>query len=333
MSPIIFGVVLLAALGLVFYVLLGRGAADLLVEQMQHREQAIVRSGAAAMAAFFDLAGRSMSMAAGGKLDNNNLQILVDRWQGTPLVGVIVTDEKGIVVGGANQARAPVNLVSVADRDYFQWAQTAQTGSAQVFEVVLSRTGQSQGQYVVTVASPVIDEQGKFKGVLTAAVLLSKLTELYLQPLKISNQTGVHLIQNDGTVLYSSVGLKTGENILDYVHKHPFLGSDVLVKKAEDGLKKGEEGKLNVVWPGGEGWQRYLAAYSPIKLEEGRWWYLVMTTPVDDALAFMGPIYVRIVGVFAVVFLGLLIYAIRLAKYFAFKEARKYEHLTHGIKE
>ena len=304
------------------------------MEQTLHREQVITRAGAASIESFLVLVGKSLSIAAGDKQVESQeyLQTLVDRWEETPLVGVILTDKEGKVVGGANQARAVVDLVSVADRDYFVWAKTAEAGSARTFGSVLSRTGQSKGNFIMTIASPVVDKGG-FKGVLTAAVVLSSLTEQYLSPLKFSTETGVHLVDDQGTMLYSSVGPKTGENILTYILEHPFLGSSVVLQKAEEGLKKGVEGKLDLVWPGEGGWRRNLVAYSPIKIDEGRWWYLVLTTSVDDALAFVGPLYMRIVVTFAAVFLALLAYAVRLARYFSFREAQKYEHLTHGIKE
>lgn len=329
-DPIIFGLVLLVALGLIFYLLLGRGVVDTLVEQMQHRELAVARMGAASVTAFLDLAGKSVVVVAGNP---GGLQAFADQWQGTPLVGTILTDVSGQVVAGANQAEAPVDLISVADRNYFMWAKTAGAGAVEVFGPVLSRTGQSKGKYVVIVATPQMDRQGKFKGVLAAAVMLSKLTEQYLDPLRFSEQMGVHVVTDEGLVVYSSTGPKAGENVVEYVKKQQFLGSKVLAQRAAEGLKKGEEGKLDLAWPGEKGWQRYLVAYSPIKIEEGRYWYLVLTMPVDDALAFVGPLYMRVLVTFTAVFLAFLAYAVRLARHFASEERRKYEHEKHGIKE
>jgi len=120
---------------------------------------------------------------------------------------------------------------------------------------------------------------------------------------------------------------------VEYVREHKFLGSEVLLQKVGQELKKGEEGKLDLAWPVGNKWQRHLVAYSPIKIEEGRYWYLVLTTPVEDTFAFLGPLYMRILVTFAAVFLALLVYAVRLARHFASEERRRYEHKKHGIKE
>ena len=243
-------------------------------------------------------------------------------------------DSRGVVRLIVNQTGSMIGKgLSISDSEYFPRVQTAKDGKVVIGKAIISRLGQTQGRFIVPLVSAMVDNNGEFTGALLSSAVIDELTVKYLNPLKMSDKTGIYLLGDDGTGLYSSVGLKTGENVLDYLHKNPFLGSEVLVKKAENELKKGEEGKLNLVWPGPGGWQRYLVAYSPIKLEEGKWWYLVMTTPVEDALVFMGPIYVRIVGIFALVFLGILIYAIQLAKYFAFKEAQKYEHKLHGIKE
>jgi len=324
----------MVGLGVAFYMLFGKGAADLLVEQLMHREQVITRAGAASIDSFLILAGKSLALLATTNSDQKDLQKFVEEWKGTPIQGVSVVDSRGVVRLIVNQTGSMIGKgLSISDREYFPRVQTAKDGKVVIGKAIISRLGQTQGRFIVPLVSAMVDNNGEFTGALLSSAVIDELTVKYLNPLKMSDKTGIYLLGDDGTVLYSSVGLKTGENVLDYLHKNPFLGSEVLVKKAENELKKGEEGKLNLVWPGPGGWQRYLVAYSPIKLEEGKWWYLVMTTPVEDALVFMGPIYVRIVGIFALVFLGILIYAIQLAKYFAFKEAQKYEHKLHGIKE
>lgn len=340
-SPVVFGVVLLAALGLIFYMLLGRGSVDVLVEQTLHREQAITRAGAASIRSFLSLAGKSLALVSGDEAVRNfkpeaeeDMKVFVKQWEGTPILGMSLVDNLGMVRLTVNQNGTTVGTGrSVADRDYFSKAMTSVRDEIVIGKAVISRVGQSEGRFVVPFAAPMHDRKGKFLGVVISSTVIEELTKYYLDPLKISDQTGVHLVTDDGTILYSSNGPKTRESLLEYIRSRPFLGSGVLVKKVEEWLKKGEEGKLDLAWPGERGWQRNLVAYSPIKIEEGRYWYVVLTTPVDDALAFMGPLYVRVLVAFAAVFLALLAYAVRLARHFASEERRKYEHEKHGIKE
>ena len=58
-SIILFALLLLVFLGFVFYLILGKGARNALVEQMLHREQANARAGASSIATFFELVGKT----------------------------------------------------------------------------------------------------------------------------------------------------------------------------------------------------------------------------------------------------------------------------------
>jgi hypothetical protein len=102
----------------------------------------------------------------------------------------------------------------------------------------------------VPVTTPLV-VSGQFKGVLSAAVLLSQLTEDYLAPLKISSQTEVYILDSQGVFLNVLDENLVGKNVYQYIEENPFLGSGILIKEIERRMKEGEEGKLQAVWPEG----------------------------------------------------------------------------------
>lgn len=338
-----FGVVLFVTLGTMVYMLLGKGAEQQIVEQVFLREQTVTKAGAVAIESFLTLAGRSLALVGENDTIQNFkpgseaiLKRFVQKWKGTSIVGVSVANDLGVVNLTVNQDGTKAGEgVSIADRDYFSRAKASNDEQIIIGNAVISRLGQSKGHFVAPLIASMHDEKGKFLGVVVSSTILEELTKYYVEPLKISDRTGVYLVADDGTILYSSFGPEVEENLPAYIRKHPFLGSEVIAKKVEAGLKKGEGGKLDLVIPTNRNqpwtWKHHLLAYSPINIGEGRYWYVALTTPVDDARQYMGPIYVRIVGTYLVVFLALLGYAVWLAKRVAYKQASKDEHEEHGV--
>jgi len=298
-----------------------------------HREQVITRSGAKYLESFFAVVSRSVVVLANSEdLRGTNTQAMLDKfidtWAGTSFAGVLVADNSGIVRYIANRARIGSQGESVKDRDYFNWALNSKQWEVKVFPPVLSRAGETRGKYIIPIAAPIFDSGGKFKGVVTAAVLMSDLARDYITPLQISSQSRSYLVAENGEVWFGSVGDFAGKNVLDEL-TGSFLGSDVLRSKAEGALNSHTEGKMEVALPsfgGGATWQTYLVAWSPLTLgpKSG---YLVLVTPKRDALVYARPLYVRQIGMLFVVFAAILIISIRVAKL----NTRAEEHQEHHI--
>ncbi len=327
----VFGGILTAGLAIALYLVLGRGAVAGLTEQMLHREQVITRSGAKYLESFFAVVSRSMVVLANSenmRAGLNTQQLLdkfIDTWAGTSLVGVVVSSDQGIVqYSGSRERLLGDEWVSVKDRDYFKWAASAKEWEVRMFPPVLSRSGGTKGKYVIPVTAPIFDHAGKFKGEVTAVLLLSELARDYTAPLEISDQTRSFLVAKNGDVWFSSQGNFDGKNILHELDG-AFTGSGVIKLKAEDALKSKREGKIEIALPLFEDrttLQTYLIAYSPVNLESESG-YLILATPRNDVLAYVGPFYLREMGMMFMLFAVILVISIRVAKMNAVVEERR----------
>lgn len=325
----VFSAIFFVALGFIFYVVLGRGAVESLTEQMLHREQVITRSGAGAIEGFFELAGKSLVILAKNqdiisqdKNSQKTLEEFVSYWQSTSIVEAIIVDKEGKILFVGNKTPSEfVTGVSVADRDYFIASKKAKAGGVFVGKPLLPRLGAFGGQLLIPVSTPIFDK-GEFKGVLAVGVLLSKLTNDYLNPLKISRDTEVYIVSSDGELLYAPFKETVGKNIFQQVSENPFLGSEVLMGEVKKRLERGGEGKIDIVYPKSLTdltFKRRLITYSPIEVGKRRF-FLAVATPIEDALIFIGPIYTRQVAFLIIVFLALIAFSIRVAKMAGFKE-------------
>lgn len=331
-SAFFFFAVLFFTLGIAFYYGYGSNAKAALIEQILHREQVIARSGANSIESFFLLSGKSLGYLAEDErimgMDQETQKALkefVVIWKETPISGVSLADEKGIVRFNANIDNKPDVGAAVKDGDYFAWAKTAQKGEVYFGTPVISRLGASEGKYIVPVASPLISD-GQFKGVLSAVVILSQLTQDYLQPLKISGQTEVYVLNSQGVFISALDGELIGKNVYQYLDENPFLGSAIFKEEIKKKMEERGEGKLRIAWPDTKGnlniFSRQLLVFSPFSLGKQSF-FLAIATPVDDALVYIGPIYMRQNVGFVVSFLAVLIVVVRLAKIYAYKEAMK----------
>ena len=284
----------------ILYIIAGKRAENSLVEQTLHREQVIVRAAAKSIKSFLQLAGKSLAILAAnpnivqpGDETQSTLNDFISEWEDTPFVEVILTDKKGEVKFLANRTNSSFTPgVSVKDRDYFIASQKAKRGEIFVGEPILPRLGEFQGQYIVSIATPVYKD-GEFQGVLAGGVLLSDLTNAYIEPLRISKDTEVYLTDSEGLLLHSPRSQFQNVNILDYIRKNPFPGSREFLEEMTKAKEK-DEGKLDILWPDvvEKSFQRNLVAYSKIKIHQ-KDWFLIIATPVKDALMFFAPFQIN----------------------------------------
>ena len=334
----VFSAVFFAGLGIAIYILMGKGAASMLSEQMLHREQVITRSGASAIQNFLVIYGNSVSLTAQNDLivsknlkePETILKKLVESFKGTPVSGFLLVDENGKAVLNLNiSGQGLLSAESLEDRDYFIWSKTAKSGEVFLGKPVISRLGASKGKMIVPVSSPIF-RAGKYAGVLTSAVVLSDLTSGFLNPLKISEKSEVYLIGNDGAIIYSDRFQEpVGKNVFTYLGDNSFLGSKYIKSEVQKALEGKKEGKARVVYPifdqSGKFLER-LVAYAPINLGNGQFWYLAVSTPIKDALIFMAPFYTRQIILTILIFIAILIYSVRFSRTVGFREGHNLYH-------
>lgn len=334
----VFSALFFLSLGIAVYVLTGRSAVNMLSEQMLHREQVITRSGASAIQSFFTLFGNSISISAqNSSISLSNLKEsekvliqLVTSSKKTPIGGFALLNDKGLaVLNSSVSSSGPVSGGSFQDRDYYLWSKSAKAGEYFIAKPVISRLGASSGKMIIPIASPVIREDG-YQGILTSAVILSDLTGNFLDPLRISDKSEVYLIKDDGEIICADRFQEpVGKNIFSYLGDNSFLGSKYLNGEVKKALASRKEGKVRVVYPRFDqsgGLLERLVAYSPIDLGNGQLWYLVISTPFEDALVFMGPFYLKQVLLTILIFIAILIYAVRFSKLRGFKEGHELYH-------
>ncbi|OGM02181.1 hypothetical protein A2115_01570 [Candidatus Woesebacteria bacterium GWA1_41_8] len=295
---IAFVAVSVTAIGLVYF-WAGEKAEVSLAEQILHREQVIARAGARSIENFIKFTGSRLTVFAtrssvtsfDQEILPEALEELVDSWAGTPVVEAVVIDKEGIVrfIKNRKDTGAKEGVV-VSDRDYFRWAQAASSGEYFVGMPLLPRLGGYEGKSLVPVATPIFDAQEEFGGVLVSGILLDDLVSFYINPLRISDDTQVFLLNPKG-VFYSAPNPKlVGVNIFEYFGKMEFPGKDEFFWQLRLRFEKKGEGKFDVVLPDPsyKKLTRYLMAYAPVSVDDESW-ALIVSTPIEDALLYFGP--------------------------------------------
>lgn len=284
-----FGFLLLVVLGTVFYFILGQGMERIATQQFLKREQTLVRAQVSNLTSFFQTFGDSIAVLAQLKTVTNpgsaiwEIDTFVKQWRDSGLIGgIILTNKNGTVQFNSSVSGIKDTGVSMADRDYFLWAKDrSRVGEYFAGQPVVSRAGDTKGQVIVPVASPVF--RGKvFAGLVVASVKFQPLVKQYFEMMKISDTTEVFLINNDGRVLYSSSGRD-----LEPEHKKQLdiNREGVLVSKER------------------------LVAYSPILLGNQNWLF-VLAVPAKEANGVSASIYIRLSVMIVLIFLTFLLHGV-----------------------
>lgn len=319
------------------YVLFGRGAYGALVEQILHRQQVITRSGANSIESVFRIMGNSLVNLSGSPdllANDDSTQLVLDKfvssWEQGFLEGVALADRNGIITYNSNLANIDNVGEDVSDRAYFSWARGVNKEGYQVFDPVISKLGITEGQFIIPIATPVYNQNGDFEGVLVGAVLVSEITKFFLEPLSISGESLAFVVSQDGTLVFSSSEDLVGTNYLEVIENSNFLGSVETAKIFRERIAQGTEGKLDILLPSRSDLSltRFLIAYTPFEIRANKL-ILIMATPVEEALVYMFPFYLRgliFVGILVIIFV---FFAIRASKFFGYLEAVQSEHEYH----
>ncbi len=317
------GLILIVALGVIFYFVLVQGAKSSIVNQQLRREQTLARAEASNITSFFRVFGDGISVLAQLKSMENpsavtqaNLDAFVEQWKDSGLIGgVVLTDKKGTVVMNSNVLGTHDTGASLADRDYFLWAET-QTGEGNYFvgKAVVSRLGASKDQVIVVVASPVFRGE-VFTGVVAASVEIRPLAEHYLALMKITDKTYVYLVGKDGDLLFNSFKKdNVGSKVFD-LSQGQLLDNQFLSDRVKSAIAKGEEGKFTLPYkdPVSGKLEPHLIGYAPVFLGN-RNWLVVISDPIQNVNDLATPFYIRDTAVLLLVSLTILLYGIIVAR-------------------
>jgi len=320
-------------LGILAYFYSGIQVEKRTAEQMLHREQVISRAGARSIESFISLTKKSFlvlsrnpNLFADSEKTHSVLNNFLSDWEGTPLTGVILIDKEGKVSSVATkEITQEESEMDFSGRDYFVWARDADEGEVYVGQPVISRVGTTKGEFIITLATP-LRYNGEFKGVLVSAILVSKLTENYLEPLKVSDQSKVYLVDSSGLVVYSDITPILGLNFFDYLEEHPFVGSDTIISVLREriaNIMKEHEGKIEYIrndYDNKTNFRKWLLTYATVNIAttaKQENWILAVETPNEDALLFANMLfrYQTYVLIFCIVsIISLVVIAITSAK-------------------
>ncbi len=300
------GLLFLIGFGAAFYIILNWKDQTSISSELQKRQRTLSRAQAANIKSFFEDFGNSVATFAKlqslKRMDNmtqKDMESFVSQWSDSGLVGgIVLTDKSGVVRFNANVLGTPEVGTSLVDRDYFLWAKSeGNEGEYFVSQPIVGRLGASKGKMVVVVASPV-HKDGIFTGVAASSVLLVPLTKRYLGLMKVSDETQVYLIDQDGSVLYdSSDKIPIKSRIFD------FLEDNTIKEGITKALAAKEGGNLQT--------KDKLVAFSPLHLGKQDWLVAVISPLETD---FTSSIYFRLVTVGLLLFLTILL--IRILKSF-----------------
>lgn len=287
--------VIFCALSSFVYLTLGSGSVKSLIEQMLHREQIIARSGVRSIASFIDLSSKSILILADNpNLNSDNIKFFIESWTDTPLSGIIQVDKRGEIITAFSNIETLKAGGNVFDRDYFQSALKLTSPKVIIGKPVISRATGANQSYKIPLAVPLF-KNNQFDGIISVSVTITLLTQNYLEPLKISNQTEIFLINSEGIILSSLHSEVIGDSIQNYVANHPFLGDKIVSSQIQKKINLGGEHKLDIAIPNLSTGKitRTLIAIAPITIRDNSQWYLAITTPAEDALIFISPFIMR----------------------------------------
>jgi len=314
----------MVGLGVAFYFLLSLRAKSQVTQRILAQGATLVRAEASNITSFFQLFGESVALRAQlrsmGRRDATTLQDLdafVEQWGSSGLIGgIVLVDKDGVVRLNSNVLKTRDVGASLADRDYFVWAKNqSEEGEYFVGQPVISRLEASKGQVIVPVTSPVY-QNDVFVGVLVASVKLQPLVQRYLELMKVTDETDVHLLTKNGDLLYDSdTPDNVGTNTFTPLDPESFSSQTRDKSSNRDGRDLTGVNHLKadtvarILSTTGEGTlktREHLIAIAPVTLSD-QTWIILMTTPVQTVVNLTTPIYLRQLAIFLLVSLNTLL--------------------------
>jgi hypothetical protein len=220
------------------------------------------------------------------------LQLLTKQFGEGIFSDIVRTDEKGIVQWVVNlEDDRDGEKISIADRDYFNWAEE-QTIPGKIFvsQPLISRGGKEEGNYILVMATPIFYQE-KFNGILFFTFSLKELTEKYITPLVFSPRVQSLIVAQEGEVVASTVSEAVGENILEYAQQGKWEGQDEYLTMVEKALIEKEGSAIHNYYLSSP-YNKLIKAitvYVPIEIND-QTWSLWITVPYEEAIGLALPL-------------------------------------------
>jgi len=327
----------------ILYYTMSQRAVDSLTQQYMDQQKSVTQMGAISISSFIDLTSKTLVLLPEDTdlvfvTDDTQerMQTFVDKWSSTPVVVFFRFDSEG------NRVLAATNVDQVeykgvdnkSNEACIEWAITAQLGEICFTDIdVPGHEEEKQLGYVFGMVTP-IHVNGKFDGSLVLGISLDKLTEVYLDNLRITDDTIVSIITPKGDIVYSDNADYINKNILELLRENLFLGSPVIVDDVEQMLKTNKAGVGDLALPKPFDTQllRMLISYAPIQVNNS-YVMLVTRTPIYPALQMITPFYLGSVAFVVVMLLALLLLVVGVTKGMAYREGFVGHGRLHGEKQ
>lgn len=137
------------------------------------------------------------------------------------------------------------------------------------------------------VAVPILDDQGRFLGVIGTDVRLSYLNDAYIKPVKIGSQGYAWMLDGQGRLVGHPKLEQLGQ-LCQFCEE-----SSELRQLEQEHILRGEEGRGEYTKVAGNRKEDYLVAFTPVKVGDSRWSVLV-SLPLEEAAALVAPIFLHL---------------------------------------
>lgn len=282
--------VLLSSATLLLYSLNSSSSKHILIDQTKQRQLAIVRSGALSIQLYIE--GFKREIAALAQLqDMKNLSLpqardmLVEAKNAEPtslLLAYSRSDSQGItkIVVGKGSSEG----TSVADKEYFQWAQKPENKGKILITSFLPNS--SKSGKVLMLTTPCYSDS-TFTGILTASIDLDLFDDIFVKPLSFVKEKDILIIADDGTIItgfFNGKDLDIG-NFKSLINNNP---NKEKYLRAFGNMITHEEGIIKLTFStyntGQAVMTKELFAYKRMHIGD-RNWYLVYGNPLSVILA------------------------------------------------
>lgn len=196
----------------------------LAISQAKSKQSIIVRSASSAIETFLKqiqyetttLGKESMSIQDPIELQKTYQQF-IDSFENTPVIGIFRLDKNGKLILIVNVDRNKAGEgEDFSDRPYFIAAQDVDNRNhVFITDPFISRAGASNGKYILVSSYPLYNKND-FDGLFGIVILLDKLQETYVSPLRTEKFARTFILDSQGDVIASEDTQLVGTNIFNY---------------------------------------------------------------------------------------------------------------------
>ncbi|MFC1711414.1 cache domain-containing protein [Patescibacteria group bacterium] len=301
-----------------FFYKINSNVEEAVAEVVKSKERSSSKSGSLALVDFFIERKTEIillsELEAVKKLDEEEgikaLRLVLEHLEkkGGPLSGLIRTDENGILVWGVNKRGDKESLgLDISDREYFSWAKSQKyPGRIYISDPLIARGGMNEGKLIVTIVTPVFDDN-EFDGLLLLSFPLKDLITRYIEQVAVLSSSKAYILNSNGDIIGASEDAGVGSNVFEFLKSKGKKEGDEcwdLYKLATSGGEGAsihcfplieEEGKI-----------RMITAFSPVEIDESKW-SLIISSPYDYVKKLMSPLVNYTILIYILFMVGILL--------------------------